>query len=101
MRGFLQAICVVAIALGAGLFAYGHYVQPRFDPSNLAEFSRYFDPRWESAHNASSTMRGFGIGFMTLGVLGLAVPWVNGLVFRHSKSEVQAQRKEGITTLGR
>jgi hypothetical protein len=84
MRGVLQAACVVAIALGAGLFAYGSYVEPRNDPSNLAEFSRLFD-RPRDDRITSSAWRGFGVGFMTLGVLGLAVPWINVLVFRQRR----------------
>jgi hypothetical protein len=94
MRGFLQAICVFAIALGAGLFATGNYLEPRIDPSNVAEFSRFFQYR-NDERIASSVLRGCGIGFMTLGVLGLVVPWINVLVYRQRRAEVLVQQDAG------
>lgn len=87
MRGILQAICVFAIALGAGLFATGNYLQPPIDPGNLADISRFLQYR-NDERIASSVLRGCGIGFMTLGVLGLVVPWINALVFRQRRPEV-------------
>lgn len=92
MRGFLQAVCVVAIALGAGLFATGNYLEPRFDPNNLADFSHWMERRSNEERIASSVLRGCGIGFMILGALGLAVPWVNALVFRQRRPEIQVQQ---------
>jgi hypothetical protein len=94
MRGFLQAVCVFAIALGAGMFATGNYLEPRIDPSNVADFSRFLVLQSDE-RIASSVLRGCGIGLMTLGVLGLVVPLINALVFRHHRPEVLAQQDGG------
>jgi hypothetical protein len=83
MRGFIQASCVVAIALGAGLFTFGSYLQPRLDlanPAGAAQVARYFGKQSEDLHIAAAIARGFGTGFMTLGGLGLVVPWVNAFL---------------------
>jgi hypothetical protein len=94
MRGFLQAVCVFSIALGAGLFTTGNYLEPRIDPGNIAEFSRFLQYR-NDERIASSVLRGCGIGFITLGVLGLVVPWINAFVFRQRRPVVQAQEDVG------
>ncbi|HEV8062202.1 MAG TPA: hypothetical protein VGP68_20150 [Gemmataceae bacterium] len=83
MRNFIQGVCVFAFALGAGLFAFGTYLQPELNFTNVnpVEFTRFFDHMNEYRIGASIA-RGFGIGFMTLGGLGLIVPWVNVLLTR-------------------
>src|SRR5262245_35274311 len=82
MRLLVQGVCVLAIALGAGLFSFGSYQSPRQDSTNPADLARYFDSRNYNERREASATRGVGIGLMTLGVLGVAVPWVNALVFR-------------------
>src|ERR1700676_3033748 len=90
MRGFLQVVCVMAIALGAGLFAFGNYYEPRLDLNDPAKIANYMNDYGRAGSGdriAASLARGFGIGFMTLGVLGLAVPWVNLLLLRKRERE--------------
>ena len=90
MRGFLQLVSVLVIALGVGLFAFGSYLEPRIDMSDPAKMSNYMQDYLRpgnSDRETSALTRGFGIGFMTLGVLGLAVPWVNVLLARQRARE--------------
>jgi hypothetical protein len=78
-----QIAFVVAIALGAGLFSFGGYLEPPLDFSNSGEMARLFQQHGRSEeHYIASTARGFGIGLMTLGGLGLLVPWINVLLGR-------------------
>jgi hypothetical protein len=77
-RAFIQGICVLAIALGAGLFGFGSYARP--DATNMVIMQQF--NRVEDTHLMSAATTGAGIGFMTLGSLGLAVPWINFLVSR-------------------
>jgi len=90
MRGFLQIVSVLVIALGVGLFAFGSYYEPRFDlndPAKLANYMQDYGRPDSRVRLTSSLTRGFGIGFMTLGVLGLTVPWVNVLLLRKRERE--------------
>jgi hypothetical protein len=82
-RTFVQAICILAIALGAGLFGFGAYVRP--DPTNLVLMQQF--NRVEDTHMIAASTTGAGIGFMTLGGLGLAVPWINFLINRSRPAE--------------
>ena len=83
MRDFIQAGSVVAFALGAGLFALGNYLQPQLTITNVnpADFARMFD-HISDYHVGASVARGLGVGFMTLGGLGLIVPWINVFLAR-------------------
>lgn len=81
IRGIIQAACVLAIAIGAGLFAFGNYLRPDFNPTNPAEFMQSFDQH-DQTRLMASTASGVGVGFMTLGALGLTVPWLNVLLNR-------------------
>lgn len=84
MRYLIQAACVVAIALGGGLFAFGSYLEPRLDPTNPMEAVHSLSQDRDT-HFEASLACGFGVGFMTLGGLGLIVPWINILVFRQDE----------------
>lgn len=84
MRGMLQIVCVVALALGAGLFATGRGLQPRQDLSEPLAAVLTTPREYEEQRAAAATYRGCGVGFMVLGALGLAVPWLNSLVSRRS-----------------
>jgi hypothetical protein len=83
VTGPWQIAFVVAVALGAGLFAFGGYLEPSLDATNPAEMMRMVHDRVKSEeHYIASAARGFGIGLMTLGGLGLVVPWINMLLGR-------------------
>jgi len=96
LRSLIQAACVAAIALGAGLFAFGSYLRPGLDMSNPAQVVRDFGHEDREIHIIASTACGVGIGFMTLGGLGLIVPWVNVLMQKQggrAESELPVEYK--------
>jgi hypothetical protein len=62
------------------LFAFGSFLAPRTDFTNPADLVRSFDRQSDGERIGASAARGFG--FLTLGELGLLVPWVNAYVFR-------------------
>ncbi len=80
MRRFGQAVCILVIAIGSGLFSFGSYLDPRLD---VTEAARQFDLyRSREEHFTASICRGVGVGCLTLGSLGLIVPWINLLVLK-------------------
>jgi hypothetical protein len=76
---FIQTLCIFAIAIGAGLFAFGRHLDPPFDPQNPARAAIHTD---ESTHIAASIACGMGVALITGGVLGLAIPWGNAAFAR-------------------
>jgi hypothetical protein len=98
MRDFIQAGSVVAFALGAGLFALGSYLQPPLNITNVnpADIARIFD-HVSDYHVGASVTRGIGVGFMTLGGLGLIVPWINAFLARERPRPETAQSSAGPT----
>lgn len=83
IRELIQAVCVLAIALGAGLFGFGSYMRPDVEvnmngPAAFVEQRQISESDWEIAAICTGT----GIGFITLGGLGLVVPWVNVVMSR-------------------
>lgn len=77
MRAFTQTVCVLAIAMGGGLLAFGNKYQPRLDPNDPSSFARVaisYEDRGQ--HAAASYAEGVGTGLMLFGVLGLVIPWV-------------------------
>lgn len=80
MRGFIQMVCVLAIAVGAGLLGFSNKLQPPFNPADPTTLTRAvvsYEDR-DQLFTASVT-GGVGIGFMVLGTLSLAIPWINRL----------------------
>ncbi len=80
MRGFIQIVCVIVIAVGAGLLAFSNKLEPQFnlaDPTTLTRSSISFEDR--DLHFTASVAGGVGIGFMILGSLGLVIPWADKL----------------------
>jgi hypothetical protein len=92
-RGIIQAIAVVAIGLGAGLFALGRNLDPRPNPAaptapNAMGQVFQYD---KDLHISSSIATGFGVCLMTFGALSLAIPWVNdALSQRRGPGDAQA-----------
>jgi hypothetical protein len=78
MRVFIQTVCVFAIAVGAGLLAFGSRLEPPINLRDPATFARsaltYEDRDW---HVTASATSGVGTGLLILGTLGLVIPWVN------------------------
>jgi hypothetical protein len=75
-----QLAAIVAIAAGAGLFAFGRHLDPPLSAANPGA-AMSASPR---NHEAASLACGWGVAFMTLGGLCLAVPWINDCVKRQS-----------------
>ncbi len=83
VTGPWQIAFVVAVALGAGLFAFGGYIEPPLIAMNPGDMVRLVQEGVRSEeHYIASGARGFGIGLMTLGGLGLVVPWITMLLGR-------------------
>ncbi len=80
MRGFIQAVCVLAIAIGSGLLAFGSKLEPPLnvaDPAAMAQFLNSYQRG--DTHLTAAITSGVGTGFLILGPLGLIVPWLNTL----------------------
>ena len=80
MRGFIQMVCVLVIAVGAGLLAFSNKLEPQFnlaDPATLTRASMSYADR--DQRYTASIAGGVGIGLMLFGTLGLVIPWVNKL----------------------
>jgi hypothetical protein len=97
MKGLIQLGCVIAIALGAGLFAFGSYFEPRIELNDPAAVASFIQHQGKDEHIAASLARGFGIGFITLGGLGLVVPWVNALLVRQQPPNRSTPPDVGLT----
>jgi hypothetical protein len=80
MRGFIQTICVLAIAVGSGAIGFGNKLEPPLNLADPATVTRVLDSYQDrDQHMTASITSGVGMGFMILGILGLVVPWVNKL----------------------
>lgn len=71
MRVLIQAFCVLVIAVGSGLLAFGTHLAPQFNALDPAALARSFD---RDDHMTASITSGVGIGCMILGTLGLVIP---------------------------
>jgi hypothetical protein len=73
MTRFVQIAAVIAISFGAGSYAFSRHLDL---PLNLASLVSAINAGSPDAQVAAIAC-GCGIGFSTLGLLGLAVPWLN------------------------
>ena len=85
MRVFGQIVSVFAIALGTGLLVAGSSLNPVVRLDNVGQVVRSLE--WsardaEFYHSLAAGLKGPGAAFLTLGIVGLVVPWVNVLVYR-------------------
>jgi hypothetical protein len=71
-----QIIAIIAIAVGAGLYAFSRHLDPPLNASTPGSFVSANS----SNHEVAAAACGWGIAFITLGVLLLAVPWINQFV---------------------
>lgn len=80
MRGLLQAVCIIVIAVGGGLLAFSSRYEPPFgiaDPAGFPRGTLSYENRNDLL--TVSISGGIGMGFLILGSLGLVLPWVNQL----------------------
>jgi hypothetical protein len=79
-----QLAAVFAIAGGVGLCTYSRGLDPPFSASNPATMMS----RVGSSEHAEAAMAGgWGPAFITLGSLGLAVPWINYYI-KHQSAHI-------------
>jgi hypothetical protein len=92
-REFIQVIAVFAIALGAGLFAFGRHLDPPMNAGNpLAVQGVIHD---EDQHIAASMATGAGVALITFGVLSILLPWFNdALAKRRERSDDPVRHSE-------
>jgi hypothetical protein len=80
----VQIASVLAVAIGVGLLVAGNSVEPVPLVGSVGQAVHSLE-RWardaESFHELAAWLKGFGAGFLTLGILGLVVPWANALVY--------------------
>lgn len=86
IRLIVQALCVLLIAVGAGLFSFGSYLDPQLDGKNPIELAQQWQYHHRDDHFTASVCRGVGVGLLSLGVLGLIVPAINAIVRPSSAS---------------
>jgi hypothetical protein len=72
-----QLAAVIAIAAGAGLYSFSRHLDPPITQSLPADVRMLID---RNDHKIASVAGGWGMAFITLGVLGLTVPWTNAWV---------------------
>jgi hypothetical protein len=87
-REFIQALAVFAIALGAGLFAFGRHLDPPVDVTNPASVQRAYSID-ERTHASAAVACGLGVSLMTFGALAIAIPWLNDVFARRSSAASQ------------
>ena len=83
MRMILQIGCILAIALGVGLIVAGAVHTTADQPKDVGQAVRSLqrsNSQVEEDRRMVTGFFGFGSGFLTLGTLGLVIPWVNVLV---------------------
>lgn len=74
---FSQIISMLAIALGVAFLVAGSSLSPSF-PNEMAAMAQNFGRN--VSPEVPAFLKGIGAGFLTLGLLGLVVPWVNVLI---------------------
>jgi hypothetical protein len=80
-REFIQVIAVFAIAVGAGLFAFGRHLDPPLDSTNPVVIERAMSMDQDTRLFASFAS-GAGVCLMTFGALSIVLPWVNDAASR-------------------
>ncbi len=83
MRFLFQTACVIAIAVGVGMLVAGSTAVPYIlVRSGQGEELRLAIPNYDADfyHGLAIGLKGFGSGFLTLGVLGLVLPWIEVII---------------------
>jgi hypothetical protein len=84
-REFIQLVSVIAIAFGAGLVAFARHLDPPLDMANPAAIARSMDHNNKADRQVASMASGVGVAGITLGTLGLVIPWINLYMARQSE----------------
>jgi hypothetical protein len=74
VRVAVQIAGAFCVALGVGLFVFGQFMVPSDSQKTIQTMFRDREPSENLV--MSAVFRGFGAGFFTLGVLGVALPFV-------------------------
>ncbi|OYW20824.1 MAG: hypothetical protein B7Z55_06750 [Planctomycetales bacterium 12-60-4] len=90
MRYLVQALSVFAIAVGVGMLVAGGTAAPKAminaENGHVIEMSMTGRDA-EFLHYMAICLKGFGAGFLTLGVFGLILPWADVVI-----SSLRSQR---------
>lgn len=88
MRGVLQLISAFLVALGIGLIVAGDTARPTLAVNNLNPGTQTvhveFPGRSDFYFGLAIALNGFGAGFLTLGSIGLVLPFINALAVRRA-----------------
>lgn len=85
---FVQVLSVVAVGLGMGLLVAGNTASPVAEVESNGEVRwsvRLSSSQMEFYHDLAVALNGFGAGLLTLGLLGLFVPWINAFLERRRR----------------
>jgi hypothetical protein len=85
LRAARQTACALSIALGVCLLTAGIYATGMYRDGSLEEFATSVGMRPSETGQMIATVtiiKGLGAGAITLGVLGLVIPWINAVVHR-------------------
>lgn len=83
MRFLIQSASVLAIAVGVGMLVAGSTAAPYLlvTAENGQQMAlATSNLRGEFYHGLAIGLKGFGSGFLTLGVLGLVLPWIDVII---------------------
>ena len=78
VNSLTQLASVFAIAGGAGLFSYSRHIDPPFNATTPAALVS--SPVSQNTRDVAAAVGGWGTGFITLGSLGLVIPWINSYI---------------------
>jgi|688.fasta_scaffold1039869_1 hypothetical protein len=91
-----QVLCVAAVSVGVGLAVFHHYasMQPRGFSDGSTFYSIYMHEQAPFAE--SGGMTAVVAGLLTLGILGLVIPYANAFFYGHGPGRSEEFRDETI-----
>jgi len=84
MRVLFQLAGIVSVALGVGMIVAGcnYSSDLHANGKDLTKLVPQTANEIRDVRYTSTVLLGFGSGFLTVGLLGLIVPWINSCVYR-------------------
>ena len=77
----LRIVCVLAMAIGAGLLTAGAQLKiPEVESANPSVAAEYYGGRKDDLRVIPAALYGVGVGLMVLGGVGIVVPWIDALI---------------------